>query len=219
MPTARMAPWSQSSDITMKQMMIHTPDHLVPRSRPRQTAPASRHGRQPSGGAVTSSGSGVGGKLSRQSTSRVRILSRSTRKQPKAASVQNITKMSSSAVRLITNSRPSAARSRPARQPMSVERNMRRAMRAVIRIARVPQTAGMKRHPNGVKPNSHSPAPIIHLPTGGCTALPWWLATSVRQMCGLAMRAWSSLAMPMPGPSSCQPISWPKWMVAQASLA
>ncbi len=33
----------------------------------------------------------------------------------------------------------------------------------------VPSTATMKRQPNGVKPNSCSPSPMIHLPTGGCT--------------------------------------------------
>ena len=44
-------------------------------------------------------------------------------------------------------------------------------MRAMSRTIRVPITAAANRQPNEESmPNSHSPAAIIHLPTGGCTA-------------------------------------------------
>ncbi len=87
---------------------------------------------------------------------------------PNAASTQNITRMSRIAVLLSTNSRPSSAISRPARQPSSVERVIRRVILATIRIDSVPTTATAKRQPNGVSPNSHSPTAIIILPSGGC---------------------------------------------------
>ena len=35
----------------------------------------------------------------------------------------------------------------------------------------VPAVAEATRHPNGVLPNSFSPAATIHLPTGGCTVM------------------------------------------------
>ena len=75
--------------------------------------------------------------------------------------------MSSSAVRLITNSRPSTASSRPATQPSSVDRVIRRAIRAVIRIESEPTTQAANRHPNGLSPNIHSPAAIMIFPNGG----------------------------------------------------
>ncbi len=78
-----------------------------------------------------------------------------------------MTKMSSSAVRLITNSSPSSASSRPATQPSRVDRVIRRAIRASIRIDREPTTATAKRQPNGFSPNIHSPTAIMILPMGG----------------------------------------------------
>ncbi len=101
------------------------------------------------------------------SASLARDRSLSITRQPNAHRIQNITKMSSRAARLVTSSRPSRARSSPAAQPSSVEPVIRRAIRARTRTARVPITAGMKRQPNGVAPNSHSPMAIIHLPAGG----------------------------------------------------
>ncbi len=90
--------------------------------------------------------------------------------QPKPASAQNITNTSSSPVRLCTKCWPSMASNRAAVVPSTVERNNRRAIRPIIRIEAVPTTAEANRQPKGlVTPNSHSPAPIIHLPTGGCT--------------------------------------------------
>ncbi len=53
--------------------------------------------------------------------------------------------------------------------PSRVDRVIRRTMRASMRTIRVPRTAGMNRQPNGVTPNTHSPKPITHLPTGGWT--------------------------------------------------
>ena len=91
---------------------------------------------------------------------------------PNAASTQNITKMSRIAVRDKTSSSPSRASSRPATQPSSVERVSLRAIRAVIKTASDPATAGANRQPNGVSPNSHSPPAIKTLPSGGCAATP-----------------------------------------------
>ena len=50
-----------------------------------------------------------------------------------------------------------------------MERNIRRAIRASISTDRVPSRATANRQPKGFMPNSCSPAPMIHLPTGGCT--------------------------------------------------
>ncbi len=88
-------------------------------------------------------------------------------RQPNAARIQNIRKMSSIAVRLMTNSSPSAASSRPATQPSTVEPVIRRAILAVIKMASVPATAAANRQPNGVSPNIPSPAAIRILPSGG----------------------------------------------------
>ncbi len=77
--------------------------------------------------------------------------------------------MSSSAVRLITNSSPSRASSRPATQPSRVDLVIRRAIRAVIKIDNEPTSATANRQPNGVSPNSHSPPAITTLPSGGWT--------------------------------------------------
>ena len=95
--------------------------------------------------------------------------SRSTSSAPNAASTQNMTKMSSSAVRLITNSSPSSASSSPATQPSKVDLVILRAMRAVSRMASEPTTAAANRHPKGVRPNSHSPPAMRTFPNGGCT--------------------------------------------------
>jgi hypothetical protein len=81
-------------------------------------------------------------------------------RQPNPASTQNITKMSSIAVRLMTNSRPSRASSKPATQPSKSEPVIRRVIRASIRMDADPATATATLHPNGVRPNSHSPAAI-----------------------------------------------------------
>ena len=77
--------------------------------------------------------------------------------------------MSSSAVRDITNARPSRVSSTPAMPPTRVERDNRRASRIVTRTSRVPKISGMNRQPNEFMPNSCSPRAISHLPTGGCT--------------------------------------------------
>ena len=94
--------------------------------------------------------------------------------RPNAASTQNITKMSRIAVRDSTSSRPSKAISSPATQPSSVERVIRRTIRASSRIDSDPISATENRHPNGVSPNSHSPTAIISLPSGG------WATSSAR---------------------------------------
>ncbi|CAM5651531.1 hypothetical protein STENM223S_07592 [Streptomyces tendae] len=99
----------------------------------------------------------------------LRALSRSTTRQPKAASTKNISTLSSSAVRLIVKCRPSSAIRAPARHPRKVERNSRRPIRHSSSTERVPSSAVMKRQPNGSKPNSSSPRPMTYLPTGGCT--------------------------------------------------
>jgi hypothetical protein len=88
---------------------------------------------------------------------------------PNAARTKNITKMSSSAMRDSTRWNPSSAISRPAAQPSTVEWNMRRATRTMIRMERVPMTAPAMRQPHSLYPKVCSPIAIIHLPSGGCT--------------------------------------------------
>ncbi len=98
-----------------------------------------------------------------------RALSRSSSRQPNAATTKNIRTPSSSEVRAITKARPSSDIMTPATQPKNVERNRRRPMRHSSRIARVPSSAVMKRQPKGLKPKISSPRPMTYLPTGGCT--------------------------------------------------
>ncbi len=128
--------------------------HLQAQARPRNTPASTRRQRMPGG---------------RPAAIAAPALSRSTTSMPKAASTQNMTKMSRIAVRDSTSSSPSRAISSPATQPSRVERVIRLAIRAVIRIDTVPTTATANRQPNGVRPNSHSPAAIIALPSGGWT--------------------------------------------------
>ena len=100
--------------------------------------------------------------------------------------------MSSSAVRDITNSSPSSASSSPATHPSRVERVIRRATRARIRIASDPATATANRHPNGFSPNAHSPPAMRIFPNGG------WTTNSPpgEKMCG-SPRAISALRFAM----------------------
>ncbi len=140
------------------------PFHFDATAQPRQTPAATRHQRMPSAGPASSA---VSSAAAAAILARERSLS--ITRQPKAASTQNITKMSSSAVRLITSSSPSRASSSPATQPSMVDLVIRRAIRAVIRMASEPTTATENRQPNGVSPNSHSPTAMRILPSGGCT--------------------------------------------------
>ncbi len=96
--------------------------------------------------------------------SRARVTSRSTTRQPNAARTQNIRKMSSRAVRLITNSSPSSAISRPAMQPSRVDRVIRRVIRASSRMASEPISAVANRQPNELTPNVHSPNAMNSFP-------------------------------------------------------
>ena len=89
-------------------------------------------------------------------------------RQPNPASTQNITKMSSIAVRLMTSSRPSRASSRPATQPSKSEPVIRRVIRASINMDADPATAAATLHPIGLRPNAHSPRAICTFPNGGC---------------------------------------------------
>ena len=109
---------------------------------------------------------------------RLRRWSRSSSRQPKAARAKNSTKMSRIAVRDSTSSKPSNAISSPAVQPSTVERNIRRPIRATMSTASVPQTAAPNRHPNAASNpceraqpllNSLMPSAMIHLPSGGWT--------------------------------------------------
>ena len=54
-------------------------------------------------------------------------------------------------------------------QPSRVDRVIRRAIRAVIKMASEPTRATANRQPNGVSPNAHSPTAIMILPSGGWT--------------------------------------------------
>ena len=109
------------------------PSHLVAHATPRQSPQAHRHGRKPSHGPRVPSSGAVNAAASLRLPS-----SRSSRRQPKAASTQNIRKMSSIEVRLCTNSSPSKASSTAAMQPRTVDRKSRRAIRAMSRIERLP---------------------------------------------------------------------------------
>jgi hypothetical protein len=88
-----------------------------------------------------------------------------------AHSTQKARKMSSSANLDITKCRPSKPSNSPATHPSIVDPVSRRTRRHITRIIRVPTTAAEKRHPNGVRPNIHSPTAIIHFPTSGCTTM------------------------------------------------
>ena len=152
--------------IAANAKMNQIPFHLDAQAQPRNSPASTRRQRIPSLG-PPSDRSAPGAVVS--STSLALDASRSSTSMPKAASTQNITKMSRIAVRLSTSSRPSSDISKPATQPSSVERVIRRVIRAVIKIASVPTTATANRQPNGVSPNIHSPTAISTLPSGGCT--------------------------------------------------
>ncbi len=77
--------------------------------------------------------------------------------------------MSSSANRDITKCRPSSASSTPATHPSSVDPVSLRTSLHITSTISVPVKAAEKRQPSGVRPKSHSPTAIIHLPTSGCT--------------------------------------------------
>ena len=54
-------------------------------------------------------------------------------------------------------------------QPSSVNLVIRRVIRQMRRIASDPKTAAEKRQPKEFRPKSHSPAAMIHFPSGGIT--------------------------------------------------
>ncbi len=174
---------SHKTDMTAKPSRKKIPDHLTAHAAPRQIPAASRHGRHPRRGP-----SAVTGERSYQATSFSRARSRSATRQASPASTQNIRKMSSRAVRDSTRCRPSSASSSPPRQPRSVERVILRATLARTRMDSVPTRAAAKRQPKGFIPNSHSPAAIIHLPSGG------W-ATKEAQSTGWA-HCWKTSRLP-----------------------
>ena len=66
-------------------------------------------------------------------------------RQANAATIQNIRKMSSNAMRLCTSSSPSRASSSPAMVPSRLERVIRRAVRASNSTARLPKTTEANR--------------------------------------------------------------------------
>ena len=153
-PAARRAPRSQAT-VERQRTRAGTRSRSTSTRRrsPGTARPPTRHQRMPSAGPASSappSSAAAAAILARER-------SRSITRQPNAASTQNITKMSSIAVRLITSSSPSRASSSPATQPSRVDLVIRRAIRAVIRMASEPTTATENRQPNGVRPNSHSP--------------------------------------------------------------
>ena len=125
---------SQSSVIRPNTATKYRPLHLVAQAMPRQRPASSRQGRQPSHGPNRAPRGAVEpGRQPAPAPSRGR-----PRSAPNAASAQNISSGSSSAVRLCTNASPSTASSSPATQPSSVERNSRRPIRAIISTDRVP---------------------------------------------------------------------------------
>ena len=80
--------------------------------------------------------------------------------------------MSSSADRDSTTLRFSTASSSPATNVQSALPNNSCAMTATNVTMSVPASADENRHPNGVVPNTFSPMPIVHLPSGGWTHEP-----------------------------------------------
>ena len=77
--------------------------------------------------------------------------------------------MSSSADRDSTTLRLSTAMRSPATNVHNALPNNSCASTATIVTISVPATAEENRQPNGVTPNSFSPIPIVHLPSGGWT--------------------------------------------------
>ena len=110
--------------------------------------------------------------------------------------------MSSSPVRLCTNSSPSTASSSAATHPSRVEPNSRRPIRPIIRMARVPTTALENRQPKELSiPKIDSPKPIIHLPTGGWTTESPYVAKTfgvplVKSASGFFRVGWLARSMP-----------------------
>ena len=209
--TRREAP-SHRTAITQNAARTYSPFHLVPMARPSIRPAAQRQGRQPSRVVSAMCASGRTRPFSSAGSaaaSLARALSRSTTRQPKAASTKNISTPSSSEVRLITKCSPSTAISRPARQPRNVERNSLRPIRHSSSTDSVPSSAVMKRQPNGLKPNIHSPSPMTYLPTGGCTT---YAASVGIVTCPFSARIWSLAFL-------SQLTSKPRWTSAQASLA
>ncbi|MCY1219281.1 hypothetical protein D9M72_312500 [compost metagenome] len=175
MPAIRRALRSQKTVSSPKPAMKNRADHLVPTASPRQIPAAMRHQRIPSHGPETSwttEGLPSAAPACRPSraASRRRPSSRSISSAPKAARSQNIRKMSSREVLDITRWWPSTASRRPATAPSVSEWKSFCAIRVTRRMDSVPVSAAPNRQPSGLSgPNSHIPAAIIHLPTGGCT--------------------------------------------------
>ena len=94
---------------------------------------------------------------------------RSSARKKKPSTIQNVTKMSSIAVRDCTKLRFSVASSNPATNVQSALPQRIWAMPARRMHDRVPTSAADTRRPNGPNPNAFSPRPIIHLPIGGWT--------------------------------------------------
>ena len=164
------------------------PDHFTENAAPSAMPAAKRHGRQRGNGTVeraratpissisgaslgapteTRSGSGSGSGGVRRSIHR-----RSNRRNRNPTTTQNSRWMSSSAERDSTTFRFSTASNSPATNVQSALPNNSCAMTATNVTMSVPATADENRHPNGVMPNSFSPMPIVHLPSGGWTHEP-----------------------------------------------
>ena len=122
----RRAAMSNASVITPKNTTKYSPDHFVAQANPSSTPAPNRHHRTPSRGPH-----GVSPMRPSSSATciRSRTWSRSTIKQPNAATTNTVRKPSSSAVRDATKLTPSAISSSPAMPPTSVERLIRRAIR------------------------------------------------------------------------------------------
>jgi hypothetical protein len=116
---------------------------------------------------------------------RARIWSRSTISAPNAATTNTVRNPSRSAVRADTKLTPSAMISRPAIPPTSVERLIRRAIRATRTTTTTPATAPVNRQPRPLYPNIASPMAISILPTGGCTTSPYPGLSSTPPFCSI----------------------------------
>ena len=152
----------------------YRPFHLVAEARPSSTPAASRQGRKPRPGVVGGRArpgargrprrpaarprAGPGPGPGRSAGSRRRPARRTSRPGPAA-------RCGSSR----SAGRPPPA-ARPPGSPANVERNSRRPMRHSISTDRVPE---QRRHEapaeRGAARRVHSPRPMTHLPTGGCT--------------------------------------------------
>src|SRR6476661_1625577 len=140
---------SNASVIRPKNTMKYSPDHFVAQANPSSTPAPNRHHRTPSRGPH-------GVSPTRPSNSatciRSRTRSRSTIRQPNAATTKTTRKPSNSAVRDATKLTPSQINNSPAIPPTNVDRLIRRPIRTTSSTRMMPHTAPLNRQPSPLYP-------------------------------------------------------------------